>query len=85
MNDGLDLEQKCPFQLDKYLVLTSLARGGMGEVFLASYGDMVGIQKYCVIKTVRADHTGESEMMDRFIDEVPRGIATFASKHLSCF
>jgi serine/threonine protein kinase len=44
----------------------SLSRGGMGEVYLAV---AKGPNKWCVIKTIRGDLTGDDEFIGRFADE----------------
>ncbi|MCP4501782.1 MAG: protein kinase [Deltaproteobacteria bacterium] len=60
----------CPF--GAYLLLQSLAKGGMGEVYLAKQGGIAGtagIEKYCVVKTLRSHHTVDREYVARFMDE----------------
>ena len=46
-----------------------LGHGGMGQVFLAKKGQMLGIDRYCVIKTLHAEHSDKSEYLGRFLDE----------------
>jgi serine/threonine protein kinase len=58
-----------PRPFGNYLLLTSLARGGMGEVFLAKSGGIAGIEKHCVVKTLRGNYTMDREYVTRFIDE----------------
>ena len=58
-----------PRPFGNYLLLTSLARGGMGEVFLAKSGGIAGIEKHCVVKTLRGNYTLDREYVTRFIDE----------------
>jgi serine/threonine protein kinase len=58
-----------PRSFGNYLLLTSLARGGMGEVFLAKSGGIAGIEKHCVVKTLRGNYTMDREYVTRFIDE----------------
>lgn len=58
-----------PFMFGGYLVLRRLGQGGMGEVFLAKQGNIGGIEKYCVVKTIRSSHSDTNEYIRRFIDE----------------
>lgn len=57
-----------PIPFGRYVLLSSFGRGGMGEVFLAKTGTE-GIERVCVLKTVRADHAGVEEYARRFLDE----------------
>ena len=43
-----------PRRFGKYVLLRSLARGGMGEIYVAATGEP-GFQKFCVIKKVIAE------------------------------
>ncbi len=57
-----------PRQFGKYVLLKALAKGGMGEIYLAVGGDVGGFEKLCVIKKViteKADRTKSN----RFLDE----------------
>jgi serine/threonine protein kinase len=58
-----------PRQFGSYLLLMELGHGGMGQVFLAKKGQMLGIDRYCVIKTLHAEHSDKSEYLGRFLDE----------------
>lgn len=58
-----------PRPFGDYSLLHRLGRGGMGDVFLARAAGFLGIQKVCVLKTVRADMTRDAEYVARFIDE----------------
>jgi serine/threonine protein kinase len=56
-----------PRRFGKYVLLKPMARGGMGEIYLAATGD-AGFQKCCVIKKIipeRSDHA----KAQRFLDE----------------
>lgn len=55
-----------PRRFGRYVLEKNLSRGGMGEVFLAL---PFGVQKHCVIKTIRGDLTGDKEFVGRFADE----------------
>jgi serine/threonine protein kinase len=56
-----------PYKFGKYILLKPMARGGMGEIYLAATGD-VGFQKLCVIKKVIAEKTDRVKA-NRFLDE----------------
>jgi serine/threonine protein kinase len=58
-----------PRSFGPYLLLASMAKGGMGEVFLARSGTVVGFEKHCVVKTLRPHLTDDREYVARFIDE----------------
>ncbi len=53
----------------RYLLLGTIARGGMGEIHLALAGSIAHAQKLCVVKTIRAEFTGEDDLVARFLDE----------------
>ena len=53
----------------RYLLLGTIARGGMGEIHLALAGSIAHAQKLCVVKTIRAEFTGEDNLVARFLDE----------------
>jgi eukaryotic-like serine/threonine-protein kinase len=50
-------------------LLKLLARGGMGDVFLASTMGLEGAERPCVVKTVRRDHIHDGSFLARFLDE----------------
>ena len=52
-----------------YRFMRRLGVGGMGEVFLAKYGSLSSIEKYCVVKTIKARYVTDREYVARFIDE----------------
>src|SRR5688572_11787875 len=58
-----------PAPFGQYLLLHPIARGGMGNVFLAKTGGMMGIEKHCVVKTLRTRFTDDPEYVQRFVDE----------------
>jgi len=58
-----------PCEMGAYVLLRSLARGGMGEVHLAKHGGLAGIQKYCVVKTLKRFAATDEEYVRRFVDE----------------
>jgi serine/threonine protein kinase len=56
-----------PRRFGKYVLLKPLARGGMGEIYVAATGEP-GFQKFCVIKKVIAERTDKGKA-NRFLDE----------------
>ena len=53
----------------RYTLLGRLARGGMGEVYLASLSGVAGFEKRCVIKKIRPDLASDSSFVERFLNE----------------
>jgi serine/threonine-protein kinase len=49
--------------------LKLLARGGMGDVFLAATTGIEGAERPVVVKTVRRDHIHDGSFLARFLDE----------------
>lgn len=58
-----------PRPFGNYILLMPFARGGMGEVYLAKRGAILGAEKYCVLKKLRPELTEDREYVARFIDE----------------
>jgi serine/threonine protein kinase/tetratricopeptide (TPR) repeat protein len=56
-----------PSKFGKYILLKPMARGGMGEIYLAATGE-IGFQKFCVIKKVIAEKSDRVKA-NRFLDE----------------
>ena len=44
-----------PQVFGKYVLLRPMARGGMGELFLAAAGETGGFEKLCAVKKVLTD------------------------------
>jgi serine/threonine protein kinase len=61
--------EEYPRTFGNYVLLAPLARGGMGEVFLAKSGAVAGLEKHCVVKTLRPHLTDDREYTTRFVDE----------------
>ncbi len=53
----------------RYMLQRLLARGGMGEVYLASLIGVAGFEKKCVIKKIRADLASDETFIERFLNE----------------
>lgn len=62
-------DDELPRPFGPYLLLTRLARGGMGEVFLAKHGGLQGFEKHCVVKTLRAELAAQDDFVKRFTEE----------------
>jgi serine/threonine protein kinase len=58
-----------PAVFGKYVLLREMARGGMGELFLAAAGEQAGLEKLCVVKTLLAATEDERRLRRRFFDE----------------
>ena len=57
-----------PRRFGKYLLLRPLAKGGMGEIYMAALGQIGGFEKLCVIKKVLSER-GDPSKAKRFLDE----------------
>ena len=77
---GAERHRPFPRPFGRYVLLQSLAEGGMGEVFFAKtrmLDDGLGgselsvaeIEKSCIVKTLRGHLTSDREYVARFIDE----------------
>ncbi len=64
-----DGDDALPRPFGPYLLLARLARGGMGEVFLAKHGGLQGFEKHCVVKSLRGDLASHGEYANRFAEE----------------
>src|SRR3954469_23787243 len=62
------MSERLPRQFGKYVLLKSLARGGMGEIYLAATDQGGGLSKLCVIKKIIAEKTDRAKV-NRFLDE----------------
>lgn len=58
-----------PRRFGRLTLLRKLARGGMGEVYLASSGGIEGAERACVLKKIRAEHRDDKSFRARFFDE----------------
>ncbi|HMU39092.1 MAG TPA: protein kinase [Pseudomonadota bacterium] len=61
------MADKFPRPFGRYSLLSPLAQGGMGALYLACTGDR-GMERLCVIKTV-LPHLADAEYVNRFRDE----------------
>jgi serine/threonine-protein kinase len=68
--DGNEFEADLPRIFERHLLLKRIAKGGMGEVFLAtSEGAIDGAERPCVLKMIRSEHAEDSSFLARFLDE----------------
>src|SRR5580700_11374086 len=58
-----------PRVLGHRTLLKLVARGGMGDVYLAASTGIEGAERPCVVKTVRRDHVHDGSFLARFLDE----------------
>jgi eukaryotic-like serine/threonine-protein kinase len=58
-----------PREFGRLLLLKAIARGGMGEVYLAAMGDIEGAERPCVVKLIRREHREDASFLARFLDE----------------
>ncbi len=58
-----------PRAIGRRLLLKLSARGGMGDVYLASTTGLEGAERPCIVKTVRRDHVHDPSFLARFLDE----------------
>jgi len=62
------MAERYPKRFGKYVLLKPLARGGMGEIYVAAAGEVGGFEKLCVIKKVLTEKTDRAKA-NRFLDE----------------
>lgn len=62
-------DEALPRRFERYTLLKRIARGGMGEVFLATAGGIEGAERPCVVKTIRKEHEADRSFLARFLDE----------------
>jgi eukaryotic-like serine/threonine-protein kinase len=58
-----------PRRFERLTLLRQVARGGMGEVFLATSGAIEGAERACVVKIIRREHAEDRSFLARFLDE----------------
>ncbi|MBV9947857.1 MAG: serine/threonine protein kinase [Myxococcales bacterium] len=58
-----------PRRVGRRVLLKLTARGGMGDVYLASTTGIEGAERPCIVKAVRRDHAQDASFLARFLDE----------------
>src|SRR5262245_59827417 len=58
-----------PRAFGRLWLLKLLARGGMGDIYLAATTGIEGAERPCIVKTVRRDHIHDGSFLARFLDE----------------
>jgi eukaryotic-like serine/threonine-protein kinase len=58
-----------PQPFGRYTLLSHLATGGMGEIYLARLEGAQGFEKLCVIKKILPQLAADKEFVDRFVGE----------------
>jgi serine/threonine protein kinase len=53
----------------RYTLLSPLATGGMGEIFLARLDGLQGVEKLCVIKKILPHLSSDTDFVERFVNE----------------
>ncbi len=56
-------------KLGRYELLQRIAKGGMGEIYLARSRGSAGFEKSCIIKTILPHLAEEEEFVEKFLDE----------------
>jgi serine/threonine-protein kinase len=64
-----ELDTLLPRPFGRLMLLKQLARGGMGEVYLAAAGGIEGAERPCVVKSIRREHEMDRSFVARFLDE----------------
>jgi eukaryotic-like serine/threonine-protein kinase len=64
-----DFSGALPRHFGRLILLRKLARGGMGEVYLAASGGIEGAERACVVKKIRREHQEDKSFRARFLDE----------------
>ncbi len=63
------LKPFAPTRFGRYTLLTPIATGGMGAVYLARMEGAEGFEKFVVIKKILPALAQERDFVDRFVDE----------------
>lgn len=66
-------QAELPRQFGNYTLLKMLARGGMGEIYLARTVGLTGFEKYYAVKKLLRKFTSDNDVGARFVDEAKLG------------
>ncbi len=58
-----------PRRFERFTLLSRVARGGMGEVYLATARGIEGAERPLIVKIIRRDHIDDRSFVARFLDE----------------
>ncbi len=58
-----------PRPFERFTLLNRVARGGMGEVYLAAARSIEGAERPLIVKIIRPDHVEDRSFLARFLDE----------------
>jgi serine/threonine protein kinase len=58
-----------PVPFGRYTLLSPLATGGMGEIYLARLDGLQGVEKLCVIKKILPHLASDRDFVERFVNE----------------
>ena len=58
-----------PRRFERFTLLNRVARGGMGEVYLATARGIEGAERPLIVKIIRPDHIDDRSFVARFLDE----------------
>lgn len=61
--------ESLPRTFGRLTLLRRVARGGMGEVYLAATRGIEGAERACVVKKIRREHQSDKSFRARFLDE----------------
>lgn len=64
-----DSGDSLPRTFGRLTLLRRVARGGMGEVYLAATRGIEGAERACVVKKIRREHQSDKSFRARFLDE----------------
>ena len=62
-------EEPLPRPFERFTLLSRVARGGMGEVYLATAAGIEGAERPLIVKIIRPDHAEDRSFKARFLDE----------------